>query len=150
MGPMGSPEWSGINHLTPSNNPEDGRTGFNRGLGLRSRNISIVMCLYSVTALVPGTLAVYYLELKPLWPVCGSSAMKFWILQIIWRGFAKYLANVKEILWCSSHQPKNLSRNGTLNIIKSYTKKKSRLGIWSKKTWCLHLWLCTSLLQQDY
>ena len=37
MGPIGSPETSVSNHLTPRNNPEDGRIQFNRGGSLRSR-----------------------------------------------------------------------------------------------------------------
>jgi hypothetical protein len=31
MGQIGSPETSGLHHITPHNNPEDGRIYFNRG-----------------------------------------------------------------------------------------------------------------------
>jgi hypothetical protein len=37
MKPIGSPETSVSNHLTPRNNPEHGRIQFNRGGSLRSR-----------------------------------------------------------------------------------------------------------------
>ena len=37
MGPIGSPETAVLNHITPPNNPEDGRIYFNRGESQRSR-----------------------------------------------------------------------------------------------------------------
>jgi hypothetical protein len=37
-----SPETSVSNHLTPHNNPEDGRIQFNRGASLRSRNSAFI------------------------------------------------------------------------------------------------------------
>jgi hypothetical protein len=37
MGPLGNPETSVSNHLTPRNNPKDGRINLNRDGSLRSR-----------------------------------------------------------------------------------------------------------------
>ena len=41
-GTKGSPEKSVSNHLTPRNNPEDGRIQFDRGGSLRSRDFPVV------------------------------------------------------------------------------------------------------------
>jgi hypothetical protein len=38
-GPIGSPETSVSNHLTPRNNPEDVKIQYNRGGDLRSRKL---------------------------------------------------------------------------------------------------------------
>ena len=39
MGPIDSPKTSVLNHLTPHDNPEDGRIQFDRGGSLRSREV---------------------------------------------------------------------------------------------------------------
>ena len=50
MGPIASPETSVSNHLTPRNNPEDGRIQFNRGGSLRSRQVQNFMKICPVGA----------------------------------------------------------------------------------------------------
>ena len=83
MGPIGSPETSVYNHLTPRNNPEDKIIQFNSGVSIPSRVLMVVwlselykggqvVLLHTMKAYRDGGIGPLILSLRPTWRWASS------------------------------------------------------------------------------